>query len=381
MESLGSVLVLVAHPNEETIGFSSVCVGADVVSVTDGSWGGHAAARRHAFKHACEVLGARRAHLLDLPDISPWRLPIDMLIDRLGVLGPYGRVYTHSPFEAHIHQRDVALAASQCFEQIWVRSLGGYASEVHVLDRQAYQRKVEIMNSIYPPTLPLRGPDPHCMAREMLADIPGIESFVPARWSEVHQALALTNPEIRAELPNTWAFEVSPYEIERYQRTCEALAQACQEWPPESILELGACEGQMTLRLRQLFPAAKIWAVESHPLFASRLVEHLAQERNIDVIEASIHDIPLSADLIVMAEVLCYVPEPIMSVLNRLRANYLLTSYHGTFDACVRQSLQAFGWRETSGAEVLPRFEPVDGRDSLLMAWRPGSHIRLWRPS
>jgi hypothetical protein len=111
------------------------------------------------------------------------------------------------------------------------------------------------------------------------------------------------------------------------------------------------------------------------------VAERLNQERNIDVIDASIHDIPLSADLVVMAEMLCYVPEPIMSVLNRLRANYLLTSYHGTFDAYLRQSLQAFGWRETGGAEVLPRFEPVDGRDSLLMAWRPGSHLRLWRPS
>jgi Methyltransferase domain len=215
MESSESVLVLVGHPNEETIGFSSVCVGADVVSATDGSWGGHAAARRYAFKHACEILRAQHARLLDLPDISPWRLPIDMLIDRLRALGPYGRVYTHSPFEAHVHQRDVVLAASQCFEQIWVRSLGGYATEVHVLDRQAYQRKVEIMNSIYPATIPLCGQDPHCMAGEALADIAGIESFVPVRWSQVHQALALTNPEIRAELPNTWAFEVSLYEIER----------------------------------------------------------------------------------------------------------------------------------------------------------------------
>jgi LmbE family N-acetylglucosaminyl deacetylase len=381
MENSESVLVLVAHPNEETIGFSSVCIGADVVSVTDGSWGGRAAARRHGFKSACEILGARRAALLDLPDISPWRLPVDVLIDRLRELGSYGRVYTHSPFEAHLHQRDVVLAASQCFEEVWVRSLGGYAAEAHVLDRPAYQRKLEIMNTIYPRDLPPLGEDTHRTAEAMLADVAGIESFVPARWSEVHQALALTSPEIRADLPNTWAFEVSTYEIERYQRTCEVLAQACQEEPPESILDLGACEGLMTLRLRQLFPAAKIWAVESHPIFASRIWERLGQEHNIDVLEASILDIPLSADLIVMAEMLCYVPEPIMSVLKRLRANYLLTSYHGLFDACVRRSLQAFGWRETIGAEILPRFEPVDGRDSLLIAQRPGSHIRLWRPA
>jgi hypothetical protein len=168
--------------------------------------------------------------------------------------------------------------------------------------------------------------------------------------------------------------------MERYQRTCDVLAQGCQERPPESILELGACEGVMSLRLRHLFPAAKVWAVESHPIFVRRLQERLRQESNISVVEASVHDIPLSADLIVMAEMLYYVPEPVMNVLSRLQAHYLLTSYHGTFDACVQRGLQALGWREHLKAEVLPRFEPVDGRDSFLMAQRPGSRIRLWRP-
>jgi hypothetical protein len=63
-----------------------------------------------------------------------------------------------------------------------------------------------------------------------------------------------------------------------------------------------------------------------------------------------------------------------------LRGRYLLTSYRGTFDTCLRQGLEACGWRERLSAQVLPRFEPVDGRDSLLIARRPGTQIRLWRP-
>jgi hypothetical protein len=379
MEKSAAVLVLVAHPSEETTGFSSVCPGADVVSATGGSRGSRVVARAHRFQLACERLGAKRALCLDLPDMAAWRLPVDVLTDRLRELGPYDRVYTHSPFEAHRHQRDVALAASQCFEEVWVRNLGGYAAEAHVLDPLAYQRKLEIINTIYPRDMPLFNGDPTPSAAELLANITGIESFVPARQLEVYHALALTNPEIRADIPDVWALEVSAYERERYQRTSEVLAQACQERPPESILDLGACEGVMTLRLRQLFPAAKIWAVEPHPVFVRRLQERLAQESNIRVVEASVHDILLSADLIVMAEMLYYVPEPVMSVLSRLQADYLLTSHHGPFDACVQQSLQALGWREISHAEVLPRFEAVDGRHSFLMAQRPGSHIRLWR--
>jgi LmbE family N-acetylglucosaminyl deacetylase len=380
MEHSASVLVLVAHPDDETIGFSSVCAGADVVSVTDGRWGGRADARADGFQQACELLGARRALLLNLPDIFPWRLPGEVLADRLRALGPYRRVYTHSPFEVHPHHRDVALAASQCFEEIWVRSLGGYAAEAHVLDQEAYERKLDILNTIYRRELTLPEEDPQRWVAEMLDTVAGVEPFVPARRTEVIQALALTSPEIPADLPNAWAFEVSAYELERYNRTCQVLAQACQAPPPASILELGACEGAMTRRLRHLFPSAHICAVESHPVLVRRLREHICRDRRINVVEASIRDIPLAADLIVMAEMLWYVPEPVTNVLSRLRGSYLLTSYRGTFDTCLRQCLQAFGWRETISAEVLPRFEPRDGRDSLLIARRPGTQIRLWCP-
>jgi hypothetical protein len=162
---------------------------------------------------------------------------------------------------------------------------GGYAAEAHVLTRQVYRRKLEIINTIYPRDMPLFNGAPHHSAADLLAHITGIESFVPTRQSDVYQALAL--------LPDVWAFEVSAYEMERYQRTGDVLAQGCRARPPASILELGACEGVMSLRLRQPFPAAKIWAVESHPVFVRRLQARLAQESTIRVVEASVLDIPL----------------------------------------------------------------------------------------
>jgi hypothetical protein len=190
---------------------------------------------------------------------------------RIQTLSPYRRVYTHSPFEAHPRHCDVALAASRCFEEIWVRSLGGFAAEAYVLDKEAYQRKLDIINTIYRRELTLPDEEPSRSVAEMLDNIAGVEPFVPTQRPEVIQTLALMSPEIPADLPNVWAFEVSPYEIERYDHTCQLLT-------------------------------------------------------------------------------------------------------------CLRQGLQACGWRESLSAQVLPRFEPVDGRDSLLSARRPGTQIRFWHP-
>lgn len=378
MESAASTLVLVAHPDDETLGFSSVCAGADVVSVTDGGWRNRARTRADEFRRACDILGAKRALLLNLPDVYRWNLPIDTLVERLKALGPYRRVYTHSPFDEHAHHRGVALAASKCFEEIWVQTCGGYAAEAHVLDPAAFRRKVEILNTIYAREIAPADEDDPLPVTEILFDVAGVETYVPTRYTEVVQAFALSRPEIRTEFPNIWGFEVSPYEVERYDRTCEVLARAYEERPPASILELGACEGAMTLRLRRLFPATRIRAVESHPVFARRLRERLAQEAGIELVEASVLDIPLSADLVVVAEMLYYMPEHTAGILSAIRADALLTSYYGTFDDRVCRCLRGFGWHNAVSVEVLPRFEPVDGRTSYLLGRRAGSHIRLW---
>jgi hypothetical protein len=371
MESPASTLVLVAHPGDETFAFSSVCAGADIISVTDGGWQGHAA----AFRRACDLLGGKRASVLTLPDISPCRLAIEVLVRRLTALGRYSRVYTHSPFEKHFHHRDVALAASQSFDEVWVLAVGGYAAEAHVLSQAAFGQKLEIINRLYAHQITASAADDHAC----LAEVTGVEAFVPTRFSEVVKAFAHTSPEIHADVPDIWAFETSPYERERYDQMCAVLAQACRDDSPASILEIGACEGAMTRRLRTLFPGTKICAVEVNPVFAQRLRECLGNDPDTDIVEASILDVPLSADLVVLAEMLYYVPERLMDILAGVRAKYILTSYVGNFDDQVSLCLRRCGWHDVLSVQVAPRVEPVDGRTSFLIVRRPGGNIRLWK--
>jgi hypothetical protein len=371
MERAAANLVLVAHPGDETFAFSSVCAGADIVSVTDGGWQGHA----EAFRRACDRLGGKRAQVLGLPDMTPGRLPIDALVRRLTELGPYSRVYTHSPLEQYSHHQDVALAASQCFDEIWVRTDGRFAAEAHVLSQSAFAQKLEIVNGLYAHQIKaLAADDQVC-----LAEVTGVEAFVPARFPEVVRAFTYTSSEIRSDVPDVWAFETSPYEKERYDQICAVLAAAGREDSPASILEIGACEGTMTRRLRTLFPGAKIRAVEVNPVFARRLREALGNDPDTDIVEASVLDVPLSADLVLLAEVLYFMPEHLTDIVARVRAKYVLTSYVGNFDDRVALSLRRYGWHNLFSMRVSPRFEPVDGRTSLLVIRRPGSNIRLWK--
>jgi hypothetical protein len=209
----------------------------------------------------------------------------------------------------------------------------------------------------------------------------GVETFVPTQFSEVSRTPAHTNPGTPLEVPDLWAFETSPYEQERYDRTCAVLAHIIKESSLTSILEIGACEGAMTRRLRVLFPSAKISAVEVNSVFARRLRACLGHAPDTDIVEASIHEIPLSADLVCLAEVVYLVPDHYIDLLGRMKARYLLTSYIGQFDARVSLCLQRFGWRNIVSEQVLPRLEPVDGINSPLVIRRPGSHIRLWQPA
>ncbi len=371
MESTATHLVLVAHPGDETFAFSRVCAGADVVSATDGGRQGHA----EAFRRACDQLGAKRAIMLSLPASHPGRLPIEVLVSRLTALGAYSRVYTHSPLEKYSQHRDVALAASQSFEEVWVRSEAGFAAEAHVLSRSAFAQKLEMLNSLYAHQIT----DPVDNDQRCRAEVIGVEAFAPARFAEVVRAFTYASQEIRPDVPDVWAFETSPYERERYDQTCALLGHVSRDVSPSSILEIGACEGAMTRRLRALFPAAKISAVEANPVFARRLRESVGHDPDTDIVEASLLDVPLSADLVLLAEVLYFVSEQLPDILARVRATYVLTSYLGTFDERIALCLQRYGWHNIVSAQVLPSFEPVDGRSSMLVVQRPGTHIRLWK--
>jgi trans-aconitate methyltransferase len=194
------------------------------------------------------------------------------------------------------------------------------------------------------------------------------------------RALALTKPEVFSELDDPWGFTHSAYERERYALTARLLGALAREGrAPARVMDVGACEGLMTEQLRTLFPEALVLAVESEPRFVARLRARLGGDARVRILEASALDVALEADLVLLAEVLYYLPMPEgRELLGRLRAGHLLTSYGGPFAEEVHAELLALGWRTVAAGSLPARLEPVDGVSSPLLVRRAGTQVRLW---
>jgi len=352
-----STLVVVAHPMDETLFFSTVCAGADVIAVREEGGPEWSEKRTAAFHAACEALGARRGEVRGLTGLKG--------------LGDYARVYTHSPQEDSAWHREVCLAVSREYGTLRVPALSACPTEGGLLDEESFLRKLSVLDGPY-------GEGGGCASP--LGGLPGVEAFTRVEREDVVRTLSLTKPEIHAELADPWCFATSPYERERYELTARLLGElATRGAAPKHIIDLGACEGRMTERLLESFPGARVEAVESEPHFSARLRERLGGEARVRVVEASALEVPLEADLVVMAEVLYYLPsESLRGLVGRVSARHLLTSYGGGFGEEVAALLREAGWREELSGTVPTRLEPVDGVSSPLWIRRAGTEVRLW---
>jgi hypothetical protein len=363
-------LVVVAYAMDETLFFSEVCRGADIVAVTSRYEDICQDKLAQDFREAGAALGARQTFYLGLPDQDPF--PEEELAGQLESLGSYQRVYTHSPLDDDSFRVYVASTTSKVFRKVWVQAIGSPASEAHVLSRDRFLRKVEIMNRHYCEHI---HPQDGSLSHGSLAEV---ESFVEAGHNEVLSAMAVNTGDI-LDHSNPWGFKTSAYERTRFATTCQLLADHVGRSSITEILEVGACEGEMTALLRATFPGARIHALESHPLYGENLQRRFREDEHVTVIKSSAVDVPLDAEVVVLAEVLYYIDEDdLPKVLKKLRAKYLVIVEGGNFDLEVQQELKALGWHQLAYRRVSSRFDPVDGENSNIISFRSGTNVRLW---
>lgn len=150
-------LVLVAHPDDETLFFGGLMLAAPdvewhVVCATDGGHDGRAEARRAEFAAAFGRLGATSHRMLGFADEPGRRLDVGRLAAAFGALGPFDAVYTHGALGdyGHPHHQDVSRAAHVAFGPgVWSVATNVAPDRVVTLDAAAYAAKLAVMAEVY----------------------------------------------------------------------------------------------------------------------------------------------------------------------------------------------------------------------------------------
>jgi hypothetical protein len=371
-----SNLIVVAYPSDETLGFSSVCRNASIIATGDSKWPDGQSNLLAELQRAAVALNAVKAEYLGHSVEKVDSPGFQELVKKLRRHKVNGRVYTHSPFDEDTLRGTVALAAARAFGEVWVQAASGVARKVNVLKRSAFDAKTRIINTIYASRIRSED-DSFRMPHTALL---GVEAFTPATFEESMHGLALTRSEI-LPFPDAWGLFSSPYETDRYERSCKLLLQHATAGSVKTILEVGACEGSMTLHLRRAFPQANITAVEVHPEFARRLRTRFRKDKKTSVVQQGIAETELKADVILLAEVLYYVENDLTAILQKVQAKYLMTSSEGDFDLELARKLSVLNWRLLAQETVGSCFEAVSGGHGNLFCRREGTTLRVWQPA
>lgn len=151
-------LLLVAHPDDETIFFGGLLQTYrrkpwKVVCVTDGNADGQGEKRKQDFFSACAQLRTKNCEMWDFKDRYESRLDIGPLIERLRAESP-SEVFTHGVLGeyGHPHHQDVSLAAHRAFPKglpVWSTAYNCFAEKVIRTPQRAYQRKCQVLANIY----------------------------------------------------------------------------------------------------------------------------------------------------------------------------------------------------------------------------------------
>lgn len=155
--SLKPKLLLVAHPDDETIFFGGIVQqnpkSFHIVCVTDGNADGRGSERKKEFEKACVLLGADSFEMWDFPDIYEQRLDQGSLQTKIKTLGAFDEVFTHCPYGeyGHPHHQDVSRAVFDVFpeQKIFCASYNAYPDMKTELGRQAYETKSKILLEVY----------------------------------------------------------------------------------------------------------------------------------------------------------------------------------------------------------------------------------------
>jgi LmbE family N-acetylglucosaminyl deacetylase len=173
-------LLVVAHPDDETLFFSSYLDSdTKVICVTDANADGRGIEREKEFQLALKEYNAQ-GEMWDFPDIYDQRLDLPRLESKIKTLGDFDKVFTHGPIGeyGHPHHQDVCMAVFNIYpaEKIWVPAFNAYPDINNILNKAEFDKKKKVLAQIY-------GKETNRFLN--LINITSTESFMQVSQSEV----------------------------------------------------------------------------------------------------------------------------------------------------------------------------------------------------
>jgi LmbE family N-acetylglucosaminyl deacetylase len=152
-------LVIVAHPDDETIYFTAPILKDKthpwrVICITNGNADGNGHSRSKQFEDACIKLGVDNFEQWDYPDIYEERLDVNKIIMELSEFEIPLTVYTHGVIGeyGHPHHQDVSYAVHKVFSKecrVVSVSYNTFPDDILKLTEEEYTLKTEILSKVY----------------------------------------------------------------------------------------------------------------------------------------------------------------------------------------------------------------------------------------
>lgn len=183
-------IIIVAHPDDESLFFASLPLSIDqetfwVVCVTDANADQQGAMRKGQFETATRALGVDQTFWFGLPDIYENRLEAKSLQPHLNSIYKKAvsfflentdhqkpdkppisqtdeqnpslehlRIFTHGPLGEymHPHHQDVSYATHSFFEgicEVYSPAYNTYPEMLFTLNKEAFDKKMDILNAVY----------------------------------------------------------------------------------------------------------------------------------------------------------------------------------------------------------------------------------------
>ena len=337
----GSELVIVAHPDDELLEFSSILFSREGVRPWLIVCTGGTSDRCGHLKHLSDssllpkvVIGSQSSNFdVPLDPSALERLFSDNSPPNLQ------RVWTHNPADDHHHHCTVASVVSRCFGEIPIFYAHGVARDEYQfvsdvcnpLSASEIQAKLLALNTYYADQLKYhtRWLSPGFDTRS----VKSTEEFVQLSHEDVRCLYALRHSldDSAASDEDPWRFTTSAYELDRINATARWI-RAWIEPDVDSVVEVGACEGALTKTLLRLGLSIKA-AVEPNQTFRDRLTNVL-ENSSIRIIGCGLGDLAKSRELpatcYLLCEMLYYIGDE-LGILDNLPTDVLMLAADDDF--------------------------------------------------